>query len=245
MRTVALLLALSAAIATRSLGADEPAQPPPLPPPQEHTTVRGTMPQDIVGRWMALGWIQLPGGKARSTAFFWEVTREKDQLVLTNRFAGLPPAQQQAIDAANRSDQPWHPTPEDVRAIIAAWDKLPAIDPRLVQVDNELVGHDGFDESFTDEPRTKDALWVVRQSEAFDRSAAPSIKQVNIYAALESKDGGYAGNYTAATIAAAPFPIPITLNGTFELYRLEGAGAPRGFLARLLDLFSGCGCGRR
>jgi hypothetical protein len=39
-------------------------------------------------------------------------------------------------------------------------------------------------------------------------------------------------------IVAAPFPIPITLQGTFELVPLL---PPRGLLARLADMFAGCG----
>jgi hypothetical protein len=44
-----------------------------------------------------------------------------------------------------------------------------------------------------------------------------------------------------ATVAAAPFPIPISYKGTFRLYRIDAPPAPRGFLSRLFDGFAGCG----
>jgi hypothetical protein len=190
---------------------------------------------------MVVGWIEVPSGRARTTAALWEIKEDGGQMVLVNRFAVLPQAQTDALNAANSAEQPWHPTPADVAAVAAGWDGLRTMDPRLTEIENELVARDGFDDSFKHEQKSKDAVWAVRQSEVFDASAAPAMKQINVYAALAEKDGGWTGNYTAATLAAAPLPIPITLNGTFQAYRLSGEARPRGFLARILDVFSGCG----
>jgi hypothetical protein len=44
----------------------------------------------------------------------------------------------------------------------------------------------------------------------------------------------------SATVAPTPVPIRITLNGRFRAYRLESI-RERGLLARLLDVFAGCG----
>ncbi len=108
-------------------------------------------------------------------------------------------------------------------------------------MENEIVARDGFDEVFTNDAKSKDAIWVVRQVERFDPSASPTIEQINVYSALEPRGAGYYGNLVAATIAAAPLPIPITLSGHFQVFRLGGEAPKRGLLARLLDLFSGCG----
>jgi hypothetical protein len=242
MRIVVRMLALVAALSCLPVRADEPPASAPLPHPKEHTTVRGTLPGDLAGRWMTVGWIDVPGGRTRTVAALWEIKEENGQLVLTNRFADLPAAQAQAMAAANQAEERWEPKPEDVAAVAAAWDGLKEGDPRLLEIENELVARDGFDDSFTREPRSREAVWVVRQSEVYDKSAAPAMKTINVYAALAAKDGGWTGNYTTATIAAAPLPIPITLNGTFQAYRLSGAESPpRGFLGRLLDQLSGCG----
>src|SRR5256885_59158 len=84
-----------------------------------------------------------------------------------------------------------------------------------------LAAPDGFDQSFSNDAKTRDAAWVVRQSEKYHPSAAPAIQTVNVYAVLEPREGGYFGNFTTATIAAVPLPIPITLSGTFQMYRLD------------------------
>lgn len=241
MRIAAPMFAFTLLFTSLPAGADEPRKQPPAAP-KEHTTVRGTPPVELVGRWMVVARIEVPGPRYRSTAALWEIKQEGGQLALTDRFAELPAAQYAALAAANQAEQPWRPTPDDVVAVAGAWDGLTLVDPRIAQIDNEIVARDGFDDSFKGEPKTKDAVWVVRQAETFDPSAAPVVKQINVYGALAPKDGGWEGTYAGATLAAAPFPIPITLNGTFEAYRLGGgAVTSRGFLARLLDLFSGCG----
>jgi len=62
------------------------------------------------------------------------------------------------------------------------------------------------------------------------------------YPTLKANDSGYVGNYSTAIIAAAPLPIPLAFDGTFQAYRLSPAPArAKGFLARLADLFAGCG----
>ena len=239
MRTVGSLIALVVSLASLPVGATEP---PPLPPPEQHTVVRGTLPQDLPGRWMAVGWIELPDGKARTTPTLWEI-KQDDQLVLTVRFAALPPAQQKALDDANTAEQRWRPSPVDIAQLAAAWDALPPSDPRLVSIQNEIIARDGFDQSFATDAKTREAAWAVRQAELYHPSAAPAIKTINVYAVLEAREGGYFGNFTTATIAAVPLPIPITLSGTFQLYRVDGGAPPprRGFLGRLMDFLQGCG----
>ena len=242
MRTVGSLIALVVTLASVPVGATDTTEPPPLPPPEQHTVVRGTPPQDLPGRWMAVGWIELPDGKARTTVTLWDI-KQDDQLVLTVRFAALPPAQQKALDDANTAEQRWRPSPEDIAQLAAAWDALPASDPRLVSIQNEIIARDGFDQAFSSDAKTREAAWAVRQAEQYHPSAAPAIKTINVYGALEPREGGYFGNFTTATIAAVPLPIPITLSGTFQMYRVDGGASPprRGLLGRLMDFLQGCG----
>jgi hypothetical protein len=216
---------------------------PPLGPPKQTTVVRGTPPKGLAGRWMAVGWIEVPDKTTRSVASLWEIAEQSSGLTLTMRFAALPEAQANGLALANTAQKPWHPLPSDLTDIAKAWDQLTDSPPPILTVENEIVGRDGFDQAFKTEPKTKDAMWAVRQTERFDPSAGGAMQTINVYGVLEARDGGYFGNFTTATIAAAPLPIPIVLNGTFQMYRLEREGVPtsRGFLARVLDAFRGCG----
>jgi len=111
---------------------------------------------------VAVGWIELPGGRARTSPTLWEI-KQDDQLALTIRFAALPPAQQKTLDDANTADQRWQPSPADLGQLAAAWDTLPASEPRMLSIETEIVGHDGFDQSFSSDAKTRDAAWAVRQ----------------------------------------------------------------------------------
>ena len=111
---------------------------------------------------------------------------------------------------------------------------------------SEIIGRDGFDDELKKDTKTRDAVWVVRQRQHFRPSAAPTIRHIHVYSALKTNDSGYVGNYSTAIIAAAPLPIPVAFDGTFQAYRLNPAPAPAparasGFLARLADLLAGCG----
>lgn len=203
-----------------------------------HTNVNGTVP-DLTGRWIAVCWLDLPGGQTRTAAMLWEVSAEGGQPQLRNAYAQLPAKQAEEMEKSSQDNKRWEPSPEDMSAIAAAWDGLERMHIRPARLDNYFTGRDAFDDTFKAEPRTKDAQWVLQQTETFDASAAPAVRQVNVFAITETRDGGFRGNYTSTLLAAAPFPIPITFNGTFQLMRLE---APRGgMLTRIGDLFSGCG----
>jgi hypothetical protein len=236
---VVLLLVAAVAVAEEPPTPAAPATTvPPSPPAEQQTTVRGTVP-DLAGRWLVVGAIKLPTGKERTVPAVWEVARRDGQPVLTIRFVDLPAAQRQALDQANAAETAWRPSSADLAAVAAAWDGLTVQDPKIATLTTELIGSDAFDDAMKSEAISKDALFIVRQLQNFLPTAAPTLKQVNVYAINGTSPTGYTGNFTLAVVAAAPFPIPITLNGMAELYRLQSA--PQGFLARVLDVFRGCG----
>ena len=251
-RLLAGLLLIVLAAAHQVNAADEQPAPSVAPSstgPVQETRATGT-PPDLTGHWLSVGWIEKPDKTVISFPTVWDIAAHDGAPVLTHRFVTLPPAQKDAVDKANVTGKPWQPSPDDLAQINAAWDALPTEEAHVAHVTNELVGRDGFDDSLKSEARTKDAIWVMRQRKDMDPSGAPVMREVAVYSALAQDDGGYTGNYDSATVAAAPFPIPISFKGSFHLYRLDGpagagaAGQPRGFLSRLFDVFAGCGRSR-
>jgi hypothetical protein len=63
------------------------------------------------------------------------------------------------------------------------------------------------------------------------------VNQANLIAPLRLEGGVYSGNYLAVAVAAAPFPIPIKFDGTFQLFPI---GRSRSIWARIGDFFAGC-----
>jgi hypothetical protein len=243
---VVVLAASLAVVAPRPARSDEPptgAAPAAVPAPKQETVVNGT-PPELAGRWLAVAWMNLPDNRTTNIPALWDIAPGDGKLELTQRFVQLPAEIQTSIDKANEAGTRWEPSPAQLAALDAGWATL-APDPNqhVAQVAHEIATPDGFDASLKGEPRTKDALWVVRQRQDMDRSGAPVIKQVFIYAALAPTDGGWKGNADTAAIAAAPFPIPISVKGDFRVYRVGTAPEVphRGLMARLLDVFAGCG----
>ena len=236
---VAAWLMIVVALAPLARG-QEPGATAPVPTLQK-TKVLGTPPEGLGGRWLALGLIKLPSGIIRNNPALWEVTGAGSEMTLYVRIADLPGAQKQAADAASAGEKAWEPTREDLQAIAAGWDSLPPQAARTVTVETDLSSHDAFDEAARGDSMSKDALWLVRQTFTLDETAAPVIRQAAVYAATTRSTGPWAweGNYTYVILAAAPFPIPITLNGSFRLYPLSPPTT--GLLVRLFDALKGCG----
>jgi hypothetical protein len=209
----------------------------PEPPPEQQTTVAGTVP-DLRGRWLAVCWLNLPANQVRTVTGAWDIGERDGRQDLAVHYVHLPTAEDAAISQADADSRPWRPSPDELAHVAASWDDLPPQEVHPARVDTHLTGHDAFDAAFNSEAKVRNALWVALQNETLGPSSAPGVRQIHIYAALEARDGGYSGNFTTTLIAAAPFPIPITLDGTFQLYRVETR--PRSLGARLADLFSGC-----
>lgn len=235
------VLALLGGVAFVATGRGQEEAPPTsttlAPALQQTTTVQGSMP-DLVGRWLALATLKIPGERIRMSHAFWDVTRKDGKLDLMVRFADPPaPILKQMTDAGD-ANKAWKPTAEDLTQIAAAWDTLPAREAQIAAVETTLSAHDGFDETLRAEPKTKDARWVATLMTTFSAAAAPAIRQVQVYSVTDENPDGWAGTFVSTTIAAAPFPIPITFEGTFQLYRLDGR---RSWWQHMLDTFTGCG----
>jgi hypothetical protein len=238
VRSALALLVVIGATLPSSMHAEEPAPSGPAVLAVQETTVQGTPPA-LSGRWLSLGWVELPDGRVVNAVALWEIAEKDGKPVLTHRFVSLPPPLKKAVEAANAAGKAWKPSPEELSQLRAAWDGLTPETLHAVKVANIITGRDGLDDSLKGDERTKDALWVVQQRQDFDGSAGAAMRQVSVYAARAQAEGGYTGNFDTATIAAAPFPVPIAFKGTFQLYRVDEP-ARRGLVARFFDVFSGC-----
>src|SRR5262249_60694227 len=104
---LALVPAIVLAVPVRSRAADEAQQAPtgpaalaptgPAPtggvPGQmvQETTVEGAVP-DLTGRWMALGWLELAGGRQTTIPMFRESPNKDGKPILSHALPRRPPA---------------------------------------------------------------------------------------------------------------------------------------------------------
>jgi hypothetical protein len=192
------------------------------------------------GRWLLLVDLDL-SGRRRTIASFWETTQGPDGLELTEFFVDPPAGVKQRLEAVTGTGVIWTPTEADLAEIDASWKQFEDSRRGITTVKSEVWGPDAYDEEIKAEEKTKDAIWVVRQTYEFLPGGSRPVRQVNIYGALAPEGRGFTGNYSAVAVAAAPFPVPIAYSGTFRMIPIGPEPEPKGFLARLSDMFAGCG----
>ena len=197
--------------------------------PQE-TRVAGTPPA-LEGRWLLL--VTHPGGAARSGASGWEVRHVDGRLRLEERVVELPEG-----GRSPRAAETWEPSAGDLAAIAGAWDHSALVPPGIARLEHEIVGPDAFDDTIRSESVATGALWLVRQTRAFAPGVARPAREIRVFAPNQTDGRGYRGKYLIATIALVPIPVPIKVEGTFRLIRLEPPARP--FWRRALDALRGC-----
>jgi hypothetical protein len=209
------------------------------PPAEQTTQVSGTVP-DLAGRWLVVSRIELgsSGALTTTTAALWDVTMAGGKPSVTLRQADLPPALRESLEKASAAHAAWEPSAGELADLRQSWDSLSPAEHGIGHVETKITGSDAFDDVMKGEERMKGARFVIQQVVDFRPGGGRPIKDVYIYGALEQRPDGWAGNYMSASVAPTPVPIPITLNGTFRAYRLE---SQRGLLARMMDVFAGCG----
>ena len=211
-------------------------------PATQETVVNGTPPR-LLGRWLVVSWIQSGAGKFTSLQGFWQIAEENGKPAMKLVFTSLPESLKSKVSAASAQNQQWTPTAEDLALLRERWDQLPIDDSSYTTVWNEISAPDGFDEGLKTEERTKDARFIVRQRLDLKPGTSPVLRQIFVFAVTGNDGDVFTGNFDGVMVAAAPMPMPIPLKGTFRLYHIEGppvTAAPRGILARFLDIFRGC-----
>jgi hypothetical protein len=231
-----LLLAL---VAPGVRAADE-AAPTEAPAPST-TEVKGTVP-DLAGRWFVVAQLTVPKADTPVAIIssFWDVTTTGGKMNLTVRFVHPPQQITDALAAANKDKRGWEPTVQDLQLVRDSWSTLAPEDRGVANVEVMITGKDAFTDMITSDEKMKDAKFLIQMTVNFTPGGQRPMKDVMLYGATEETPDGWKGNYASATVAAAPFPIPIAFGGTFRMYRLD-AVPQRGFLERIMRVFSGCG----
>jgi hypothetical protein len=235
---VGLGIALVGSVRTRAEDAAPPTTSTTRPPLEQTTTVDGTAPA-IEGRWLVLASVGIGQSAKRVIPSVLDISTKDGTLEVRERHVVLPPAQNEAVKRGNDElGGVWSPGPADVAAIAAAWDTLEPEDRGIATMQHQVTGRDAFDDDLRKEDVSKDALWVLRQSYVFLPGGSRPVNQANLLAPVKHENGVYSGGYIAVAVAAAPFPVPIKFDGTFQMIPI--ARAAPSFWTRLGDFFAGC-----
>ena len=206
--------------------------------PTQTTIVHGT-PLDLTGRWLVLFDLEASGVK-RTLPSFLEIRSQDGKPEIVEHFVDLPPELAAELEKHNTAKTKWEPAAADLGLLAEQWSDLPKSDRGVAQVSNDIWEPSAFDETEHQVAEVKDALWVIRQTYGFTAGGQRPVTQVNVLVGTTREGNGWRGTGVVAQVAAAPFPVPITLDGTFRMLRLVAPERPPGLLARLLEAFTGC-----
>ncbi len=220
-------------------------QPAPTTPPSTAPTevpvttdVQGKIPGDIAGRWLAVCQVKLQSGAARPVTRLFEIREGREHLEVALG-GDIPTPVNQRLTAAMNAGQSWTPTPDDLREVNEKWRPARVDSRNYAKVENRLLGSDAYPPEFTEDETTKGSQFAIAIKEMYSGGQAVRTTY-SVFGVRNYTPTVFGGTAIIATLAVAPFPMPITLKGDFQAYRL-GEVAPRSVFQRLSDLFSGCG----
>ena len=238
-----ITFAIASAISTRAQDPPPPTAAPTttttLPETEHQTTVAGDIPLEP-GRWLVIVDLLVQTGARRTVPAFFEVSDGADGLEIIEVFADPPGEFGPKIDQLNAAGERWEPTDEELVALDGLWSDLGDNQRGVARVHNELWGRSAFTDEIKAEPKTKDALWVLRQGYQFVPGGQRPVRQVNVFGVAEQDGRRFSGAYEGVAVAVAPFPVPIAYQGEFRMIPLHPE-PEKGLLARIADVFAGCG----
>ena len=204
------------------------------------TEVGGEIPAEFLGRWVAFPHVKLPSGLVRHFARLWEIREGDEHYELILHRANVPQEVNKKLDDATAAGEPWEASPEDIKLVSDKWDELIPSSGAGGKIENKLLAAGSYPPEFERDVVTKDSEYAIVFNEVFGGGGRQSISRTySIFAVRKREPDRVTGTFITSSMAMAPFPIPITLKGDFEAYRVGKPPAPS-FIQRVLRVFSGC-----
>jgi hypothetical protein len=210
----------------------------------ETTRTEGTLPTDLRGVWLAVPVVEFPNGK-HSLARIYEIGGEPAAPRLHLVVKDLPGRLGETLQAAQAAQRMWEPSAADLRELALRWDEFSLPAGEFLSIQYRVVGRDAYDDALNTDQASAGSLFTILATERYVPKPNHASQSIFSYGAREIGPDLIGGTHVQGTVAAAPFPIPLSFNGTFRMYRI--APAERGWrwrawrlVARLTDGLRGC-----
>jgi hypothetical protein len=150
-----------------------------------------------------------------------------DEVTIELHDVVMPKEIQDAIDEANKKEVPWEPSAKDLELLKSTWKTLkPPQRSEYNRIQWKVIQDKYLDPGMTQDPKTKDAKFVISGDAALFATPGQANRNIIIYGADKISDGTIEGGHVRAIMTAAPFPIPIDMKGVFKMIRLAPPPKP-------------------
>lgn len=190
------------------------------------TTTEGELPAELAGRWVVVEQNRLRTGLVQPFARLWEFRRGATGVELDVARVRLPESVSRQLTAAGHANRGWLPDDETLRRTAEEWDELPESDGDVQQAEYRIIGDASGGTTF--------AITTEERSSG----TGPVTLTRGAYNVREWSPQRFVGTFAHFAEVGAPGPTSITLNGTFQAYRLPDV-PPRSRLRRFVDALFG------
>jgi hypothetical protein len=188
----------------------------------ESTQVDGTLPSDLRGVWLLVPVVEFPQGK-HPLARIYEIDGEPTAPQIHLIAKDLPGRFNEELHTAQTEQRGWEPSAADLRELARRWDALVPPADEVHTIRYRVAGPDAYDEALKTDASTAGSRFAIVVTEMYNPKPNHATQSIFSYGAREIGADLISGSHVQGTVAAAPFPIPLSFNGSFRMYRLAPA----------------------
>jgi hypothetical protein len=145
----------------------------------------------------------------------------QDEISVNLLDVDLPKSVQDEIDKANKAEQVWDPTEQDLATLRSSWKTLkPRAKTEYSRIEWKVMQDKYLDGGMLSDEKTKNAKFVISGDAALLSNPGQANRNIIIYGADKVSDTVIEGGHVRAIMTAAPLPIPIDMKGVFKMIRL-------------------------
>lgn len=149
------------------------------------------------------------------------VADQHDEVTVKLLDVDLPKAIQDEIDAKNKAEEIWEPSPKDLALLKSSWKALkPRTKTEYSRIQWKVIEHKYLEGGMLQDEQTKNAKFVISGDAALIGGPGQANRNIIVYGANKVSDTVLEGGHVRAIMTAAPFPMPIDMKGRFKMYRL-------------------------
>ena len=140
----------------------------------------------------------------------------------------FPKTIQDSLEKAQKAEKPWEPSAKELALLKSSWGRLkPSKRDEYSKIEWKVLAADKFDEGLQMDPATKDAKFAITSDQQMIPKPNVPNKLILVFGAREIGGDLIEGGHVRAMMAAAPFPIPIEMKGSFKMYQVAKLPRPQ------------------